>query len=430
MIAFHCPKCNMRTQCDDSQAGTKIRCPFCNQKLRVPTPPPTEDQTMLGQMLPDDRTLLGKFSPPHTQTGNQPPKPLQWVTTPYPEPIGCFCPHCRAAVKGHPDSFESLANCPNCGRAVEVWCMTQPAAAPAPVQQPAHPNALQNHRRHGLAPANVTFTCPHCQQMLEMPQSYAGRQVECFRCHGVLAVPTSGLPTNASQEQNFQRAILAVLHEDKRLADLTKNTARPKAKHSEVAWKIGQYCDLGEQLDLASCPADFRVAFRHHLRAWREVQHAVAQMPDDLLSEVVMGFINGLLRQEMDGGKGRLQANVQHAMSRVYSTWEEVEKIGAKYGGCLVKHRSSKLKKKPGRPRRAARSSFSSGQPATRRFRAKRSCPKTGVAYPLSNCRRTPRDPLFWYADRRKSENVGCEPGSQPQRAQLRYCPGSQSCSW
>ena len=38
MIAFSCPKCRTKLQRDDAEAGTKIWCPSCNQKLLVSEP--------------------------------------------------------------------------------------------------------------------------------------------------------------------------------------------------------------------------------------------------------------------------------------------------------------------------------------------------------------------------------------------------------
>lgn len=38
MIAFNCPKCQANLQRNDAEAGSKIRCFRCNQKLIVPMP--------------------------------------------------------------------------------------------------------------------------------------------------------------------------------------------------------------------------------------------------------------------------------------------------------------------------------------------------------------------------------------------------------
>ena len=65
------------------------------------------------------------------------------------------------------------------------------------------------------------------------------------------------------------------------------------------------------------------------------MQAAVKQLPDGFLEGVLMGAVNRLLRGEEDGGTGRLEGDVKRAAERVRATWEEVEKIGAKYGVAL-----------------------------------------------------------------------------------------------
>ena len=39
---------------------------------------------------------------------------------------------------------------------------------------------------------------------------------------------------------------------------------------------------------MSDCPADFRVAYRHHMRAWREAELAIKQLPDGLLEGLFM----------------------------------------------------------------------------------------------------------------------------------------------
>ena len=39
MIRFQCPACNIILQGSDTQAGTKIPCPKCGQRLQIPRPP-------------------------------------------------------------------------------------------------------------------------------------------------------------------------------------------------------------------------------------------------------------------------------------------------------------------------------------------------------------------------------------------------------
>lgn len=129
-------------------------------------------------------------------------------------------------------------------------------------------------------------------------------------------------------------AIERVWSADQKLAKVRDNLP-PKATPSQISWAIGVYCDDLEKIDMSDCPADFRVAYTQHIRAWRESQEAVKQLPDSFFKGLAMGFFNGVFRGERDGGTSRLEGDLKRAAERTRSTWEEVEKIGAKYGAAL-----------------------------------------------------------------------------------------------
>ncbi len=107
------------------------------------------------------------------------------------------------------------------------------------------------------------------------------------------------------------------------------------AAPSQVAQAIDKYCGELERVDMSDCPADFRVAYRHHIGACHEARRALEKLPDSILEGFFMGAINAALRGEMDGGTSRLEGGVNQAFGRVRETWIEVEKIGAKYGAAL-----------------------------------------------------------------------------------------------
>ena len=137
-----------------------------------------------------------------------------------------------------------------------------------------------------------------------------------------------------SSEDKANQNILRVLRADKELAK-KRESLPPNATPSQIAWNVGQYCNDLERLDMADCPADFRVAYRHHIGAWREAQAAIQALPDGFLEGLFMGAMNGILRGEADGGTSRLEGGLKRALERVRDTWIEVEKIGAKYGAAL-----------------------------------------------------------------------------------------------
>ncbi len=149
-----------------------------------------------------------------------------------------------------------------------------------------------------------------------------------------LVLVGTGCGNSADAANKIKAAIEQVMKADEKLAKQRDNLP-PNATPSQIAWSIGVYCDGLEKIDMSECPADFRVAYKQHIRAWRETQAAVAQLPDSFLEGVFVGFFNSLLRGEVDGGTGRLEGDLKRAMERVRTTWEEVEKIGAKYGAAL-----------------------------------------------------------------------------------------------
>ncbi len=128
---------------------------------------------------------------------------------------------------------------------------------------------------------------------------------------------------------------MRALKADQKLMKELKDNLPPKVTPAQLAWSIGGYCDRLERLDMTDCPAEFRVAYTQHMRAWRDTQAALKQLPDGLLEGVLMGIGNFFLRREADGGVARLEGDLRRAQERVRATWEEVEKIGAKYGAAL-----------------------------------------------------------------------------------------------
>lgn len=72
MIAFSCPRCNHGVTRHESEAGSKVACPSCGQRLQVPQSP--HDKTLLGQLGDDPRnkTLIGDITTPPTTSGARP----------------------------------------------------------------------------------------------------------------------------------------------------------------------------------------------------------------------------------------------------------------------------------------------------------------------------------------------------------------------
>lgn len=134
-----------------------------------------------------------------------------------------------------------------------------------------------------------------------------------------------------TEMDSHRMAINRVIKKDTDISKATVHAIPNNAVPSRTSASIGTYCSRAERQDCADCPADFQVAYKHHLRAWRAMQHAVAQLPDTFIEGFVMGFLNGCMG-ELDGGYSRLVGQVRAAYEKVESTWADVEKIAANYG--------------------------------------------------------------------------------------------------
>jgi hypothetical protein len=134
------------------------------------------------------------------------------------------------------------------------------------------------------------------------------------------------------EAERTKQAILHIMSEDQRIGKVTMGQRSRDATPSQVAQAIGNYLNQAGALDTAECPADFRVAYKQHLRAWEDAEAAIQQLPDGFLEGVFMGAMNALLQGETDGGGKRLQGDLKRALDGVRTSWEEVERIGAKYG--------------------------------------------------------------------------------------------------
>ena len=150
----------------------------------------------------------------------------------------------------------------------------------------------------------------------------------------ILLAGCGGSSARTTQADRTKAAILRVLQEDNRLCEGVKKLS-PGTPPSQVALAVGEYCDEAGRLDLSECPPDFRVAYRHHIEAWREAQGVIKELPDTFLQGFLMGAINGFLRNEADGGTARVEGQLRRALEGIRETFHEVERIGVTHGAAL-----------------------------------------------------------------------------------------------
>ncbi len=132
-------------------------------------------------------------------------------------------------------------------------------------------------------------------------------------------------------EKIWEQAISKVMDQDIELKKELQSISKDNSP-SQVAGIIERYCHSLQKLDIADCPAKFKVALRHYINALKNFVEELQKLPNDPVEAVVMGFFNGLFRGEVDGGLGRLENNFKQAFSKVTTTWEELERVAAQYG--------------------------------------------------------------------------------------------------
>lgn len=131
-------------------------------------------------------------------------------------------------------------------------------------------------------------------------------------------------------------AVERVLRTDKNLTGQTLGHLPKGAEPPALRRAIEQYVTQAKAQPFSDCPADFVVSYRHHLHAWKEFEEVVAEIPASIWEVLLVGFANGLFRQELDGGHGRMEARYNTARAKIHSTWQETERIAAKYGVALL----------------------------------------------------------------------------------------------
>lgn len=142
---------------------------------------------------------------------------------------------------------------------------------------------------------------------------------------------TGGAPSGSTEGA----AILRVLEEDEAADQEIMQAVGDAQTPSVYAAAIGAYLDRMAGVDLSECPPRFRVAYRHHLAAWRELKEATEGLPDGFLDGFFAGVLNSILRHEVDGGITRMNDAVAEASREVKRTYREVEAEAARYDVAL-----------------------------------------------------------------------------------------------
>jgi hypothetical protein len=145
MISFTCPACKFALTRADNEAGQKVSCPSCNQRLKIPQPPaPPKDKTMLGQIQSPTaaQTILGQLTPqpsrqpePVVMTTAQDQPTSLWYANVLGEQMGPFTPAQlqEMATEGtlNPDDLVTQDGAKQWSAAKRLNWLTFPSSTPA-----------------------------------------------------------------------------------------------------------------------------------------------------------------------------------------------------------------------------------------------------------------------------------------------------------
>ena len=104
MIDFSCPKCTFALTRHNNEAGSKVSCPSCGQRVQVPRPPQQTDQTVMGELVCPEQlapTVIGELVLP-VEVGTSS------------RTLRCVCPNCQATIKAKAYRAGTTVNCPQC----------------------------------------------------------------------------------------------------------------------------------------------------------------------------------------------------------------------------------------------------------------------------------------------------------------------------
>jgi len=106
MICFSCPTCKFVLQSPAQDAGNKIECPKCGQRLLIPNPakPAASNKTVLGSLLPSSSGLTATSS---RATGSVPQSTDAGT-------VDVTCPCCGRVIPLSPHELSLVIQCSRC----------------------------------------------------------------------------------------------------------------------------------------------------------------------------------------------------------------------------------------------------------------------------------------------------------------------------
>ena len=178
-IDFGCLQCQARLWAGPSEAGQRLRCPFCQFVQPVPTA--KEAAARAAKSGPESEYGLHE--------GSEPQGPEQ-------EYITLTCPVCATRLVAAPDQVGQTLKCPDCDTVVEVRVPVAPAIQRRPIR-PATPGDEYPLWGVGQPPPDVKavyqtyipVVCPVCRTRMLGTEAEVGQKLTCPDCGTATVVP-------------------------------------------------------------------------------------------------------------------------------------------------------------------------------------------------------------------------------------------------
>lgn len=185
MFHIACPTCSATIQVSYQMAGQQARCSACNGLMTIPQPP----RVAVAQAAAAPAALRAapQFQAP------PPPRTSHRRTS---EKITVHCQRCAQVIRVPRAYAGKQGRCKSCGHALHIpgepAPIPQPTSLPAarpptpPPPPPAPSLELEDDDPYALT---LSVRCPSCQQIIQVPERFAGKKGRCKACREVITIP-------------------------------------------------------------------------------------------------------------------------------------------------------------------------------------------------------------------------------------------------
>jgi hypothetical protein len=144
------------------------------------------------------------------------------------------------------------------------------------------------------------------------------------------------------QEQELRRQLLEIQYADATTTVLKLDAPLYQMYKSD----LGVMCARMRDIDLSSCPRDFKLAYLDHIHAWEDmarIQQAFIKLREQSDLAIVAGMVATLTEAKASPFSDYLEAEAEldrlgrQADEEITETWQVLERLTISYGGELPK---------------------------------------------------------------------------------------------